>query len=207
MSSHMASFAASCPAWTPAARARAHSSQAPSPEPWPCRPPPALALEVKGERSRCVGAPEQASESGTPGTTQGGGGEASAVGRRRLTAWGCACESVGRSQGGLSRSALSSSSPRMAAGGGALGPDPRGRPEPCRACGHLAGRMQRPVPSTEPGSRPASFQTSFRLCLCSFPRSWTHTTPTPQSGERTSAWWSPACCPRCRQHPRAPQER
>ena len=42
----------------------------------------------------------------------------------------------------------------------------------------------------------ASFQINFRSCLCSFPRTWTLTTPTPPSGGKTLASWCPGSSPR-----------
>lgn len=83
-----------------------------------------------------------------------GGQEADLVGCGLASQWG-----TPRRAASAGRHRPPPRHPRMAAGGGALGPDPRGRPGPCRACGHLAGRAQSPAPSTEPCSRPASFQT------------------------------------------------
>lgn len=47
----------------------------------------------------------------------------------------------------------------------------------------------------------ASFQINFRSCLCSFPRTWTLTTPTPPSGGKTLASWCPGSSPRYPAHP------
>lgn len=91
-------------------------------------------------------------------------------------------------------------------------------PRPGQLRAHRAGpQVPKEAADSEPGRRPgphclaggepgraglmgaisASFQISTRLCLCSFPRTWTHTTPTPRSGGRTSGWWSPGSSPRC----------
>lgn len=81
----------------------------------------------------------------------------------------------------------------------AMGSDPRGHLCHPGAGSSLWGSAR--LPRADPRARLASLQMSFRLCLCGFPRSWTRTTPTPRSGERTSAWWSPGSWPRCPEPP------